>query len=278
MHNMKYPLYQIDAFTSRLFGGNPAAVVLLDQWLKDDALQAIAAENNLPETAFVVPREDMALLRWFTPTVEVDLCGHATLAAAHVLFAYQYPTLKKVNFSTRSGVIAVSREGDELSLDFPACPGTSIEVSDTLALALGGKPSEAYIARYLLALFDTETAIQTLCPDFGLIAALDAFAVIVSAPGNTVDFVSRFFAPRAGIPEDPVTGSAHCTLVPYWAARLGKTRLTARQLSLRGGELDCELRGDRVAITGRTVEYLRGEINVPDSSLRESYSTEADCR
>ena len=261
---MKLPLYQIDAFTSRLFGGNPAAVVTLDQWLADDVLQAIAAENNLAETAFVVPREDMALLRWFTPTVEVDLCGHATLAAGHVLFAYQYPALTKLSFMTRSGVLGVSREGDRLSLDFPARPGTPIEVSDGLASALGARPREAYLARDILAVFDTEAAIQALRPDFGLMAALDAFAVIASAPGSTVDFVSRFFAPRAGIPEDPVTGSAHCTLVPYWAGRLGKTTLTAKQLSCRGGELDCELRGDRVAITGRTVEYLRGEINVPD--------------
>lgn len=261
---MKLPLYQIDAFTSRLFGGNPAAVVTLNQWLDDDALQAIAAENNLAETAFVVPREDMALLRWFTPTVEVDLCGHATLAAGYVLFTYHYPSLKKLSFKTHSGVLAVSREGDRLTLDFPARPGTPIEVSDGLASALGARPREAYLARDILAVFDTETAIQALRPDFGLIVALDAFAVIVSAPGIAVDFVSRFFAPRAGIPEDPVTGSAHCTLVPYWASRLGKTKLTAKQLSFRVGQLDCELRGDRVAITGGTVEYLRGEINVPD--------------
>ena len=267
---MKLPLYQIDAFTSRLFGGNPAAVVTLDQWLADDMLQGIAGENNLAETAFVVPREDMAPLRWFTPTVEVDLCGHATLAAGHVLFAYHYPSLKKVTFSTRSGVLAVNREGDRLSLDFPARPGARIEVSDALASALGSRPREAYLARDILAVFDTEAAIRALRPNFELIAALDAFAVIVSAPGSEVDFVSRFFAPGAGIPEDPVTGSAHCTLVPYWAARSGKPKLSAKQLSRRVGELDCELRGDRVAIAGRTVEYLRGEINVPDYGTQAS--------
>jgi PhzF family phenazine biosynthesis protein len=261
---MKLPLYQIDAFTSRLFGGNPAAVVTLDQWLPDDVLQAIAAENNLAETAFVLPQEDMSMLRWFTPTVEVDLCGHATLAAGHVLFAYHYPSRKKLSFSTRSGVLAVSRDGDRLSLDFPARPGARIEVSDALASALGARPGEAYLARDLLAVFDTEAQVQALRPDFGLVAALDAFAVIVSAPGSAVDFVSRFFAPRAGIPEDPVTGSAHCTLVPYWTERFGKRKLTAKQLSARVGELDCELRGDRVAITGKSVEYLRGEISVPD--------------
>lgn len=264
---MKLPLYQIDTFTSRLFGGNSAAVVILDTWLADDVLQAIAAENNLAETAFVVPREDMAPLRWFTPTVEVDLCGHATLAAGHVLLSHLYPSRKSVSFSTRSGVLSVSREQGRLSLDFPARPGTPIEVSDELASALGARPREAYLARDILAVFDTETTIQTMRPDLGLVVTLDAFAVIVSAPGNAVDFVSRFFAPRAGISEDPVTGSAHCTLVPYWAARLGKTKLTARQLSLRIGELDCELLGDRVAIAGRTVEYLRGEINVPDERL-----------
>jgi PhzF family phenazine biosynthesis protein len=262
---MKLPIYQIDAFTSRLFGGNPAAVVTLTQWLADDVLQAIAAENNLAETAFVVPREDKAPLRWFTPTVEVDLCGHATLAAGHVLFAYHYPSRATLSFSTRGGVLGVSREGDRLSLDFPSRPGVPIEVSDQLAAALGTRPREAYVARDLLAVFETEHTIQTLRPDVGLIGTLDAFAVIVSAPGDSVDFVSRFFAPRAGIPEDPVTGAAHCTLVPYWAARLGKTTLSARQLSHRGGELDCELCDDRVVITGRTVEYLRGEISVPDS-------------
>jgi PhzF family phenazine biosynthesis protein len=267
---MKLPLYQIDAFTSRLFGGNPAAVVILDQWLADDVLQAIAAENNLAETAFVVPHEDMALLRWFTPTVEVDLCGHATLAAGHVLLSHLYPSLGRVSFSTLSGVLSVSREEDRLCLDLPARPGTPIEVSDELVSALGARPREAYLARDILAVFETEAAIQTLQPDMALVAALDAFAVIVAAPGSTVDFVSRFFAPRAGIPEDSVTGSAHCTLVPYWAERLGKPKLTAKQLSLRVGELDCELQGDRVAICGRAVEYLRGEINVPDTTTAAS--------
>ena len=222
---MKLPLYQIDAFTTRVFGGNPAAVVILDQWLADDVLQAVAAENNLAETAFVVPHEDMAPLRWFTPTVEVDLCGHATLAAGHVLLSHLYPSLARVSFSTRSGVLSVSREEDRLCLDLPARPGTPIEVSDELVSALGARPREAYLARDILAVFETEATIQTLQPYMGLVAALAAYAVIVSAPGTTVDFVSRFFAPRAGIPEDSVTGSAHCTLVPYWAERLGKQKL-----------------------------------------------------
>ena len=259
---MKLPIYQIDAFTDRLFGGNPAAVVVMDQWLPDQVLHGIAAENNLAETAFVIPREEMAPLRWFTPAVEVDLCGHATLATGHVLFAYHFPSLEKLSFSTRSGALAVSREGELLCLDFPARPGVAIEISDELVSALGAVPKEAYLARDILAIFDTEAEIRRMHPNFERIAQLDALAVIVSAPGTEVDFVSRFFAPGVGIPEDPVTGSAHCTLVPYWAARLGKFKLAARQLSFRGGELDCELRGNRVAIAGKTAEYLRGEIQV----------------
>jgi predicted PhzF superfamily epimerase YddE/YHI9 len=262
---MRLPIYQIDAFTSRLFAGNPAAVVTLEHWLPDDLLQKIAAENNLSETAFVIPSEERAPLRWFTPTVEIDLCGHATLASGHVLFAYHYPALTRVSFSTRSGVLAVSRANALLTLDFPARPGVAIEVSETLARALGARPRAAYLERDLLAVFETEDEIRELRPDFDRIAQLDAFAVIVSAPGKTVDFVSRFFAPRAGVLEDPVTGSAHCTLVPYWAARLAKNKLLARQLSARGGDLECELRGDRVAIAGRTVEYLRGEIDLSGS-------------
>ncbi len=260
---MKFPIYQIDAFTSRLFGGNPAAVVILEHWLTDEVLQNIAAENNLAETAFVIPREGQSQLRWFTPTLEVDLCGHATLAAGHVLIKYIYPLLQRVSFSTRSGELSVSRQGDLLSLDFPVRPGKPIRVSDALVAALGARPREAFLARDLLAVFDTEAEVRALRPDLERVAALDAFAVIVSAPGSDVDFVSRFFAPKAGVPEDPVTGSAHCTLVPYWAGRLGKPRLKARQVSPRVGELDCELRGDRVSIGGKAVEYLRGEIEIP---------------
>lgn len=257
---MKLPLYQLDAFTQRLFGGNPAAVVLLDAWLPDGVLAAIAAENNLAETAFVIPRADASPLRWFTPAVEVDLCGHATLAAADVLFRYRYPSLDRLVFSTRSGELAVTREGALLKMDFPARPGKPVEVTDALAAALGARPREAYLARDLLAIFDSESEVRSLRPDFPRIASLDAFAVIVSAPGDAVDFVSRFFAPGAGIPEDPVTGSSHCTLAPYWAARLATNKLTAKQLSPRGGDLLCELNGDRVVIAGQVVEYLRGEI------------------
>lgn len=259
---MKLPLFQIDAFTNHLFGGNPAAVVLLESWLPDKVLAAIAAENNLAETAFVIPGSDEIPLRWFTPTVEVDLCGHATLAAAHVLFRYFTPSANQLTFVTRSGNLVVTADTDRLTLDFPARPGVSVEVSEQLVSALGARPREVFLARDLLAILDCESDVKNLQPDFARIAALDAFAVIVSAPGETVDFVSRFFAPGAGIPEDPVTGSAHCTLVPYWAARLGKSSLTAKQLSARGGDLSCRLSGNRVLISGSAVEYLHGEIDV----------------
>jgi predicted PhzF superfamily epimerase YddE/YHI9 len=259
---VKLPLFQIDAFTDRLFGGNPAAVVLLESWLPDKVLAAIAAENNLAETAFVVPGSDEIPLRWFTPTVEVDLCGHATLAAAHVLFRHVTPSANQVTFATRGGNLIVSRDAERLTLDFPARPGVPIEISEQLVLALGARPSEAFLARDLLAIFECESAVRDLRPDLARVAALDAFGVIVSAPGETVDFVSRFFAPAAGIPEDPVTGAAHCTLVPYWAARLGKSSLTAKQLSFRGGDLACQLAGNRVLISGNAVEYLHGEIDV----------------
>ena len=259
---MQLPLYQVDAFTNRLFGGNPAAVVMLEKWLPDAVMQSIAAENNLAETAFVIPRGGVSPLRWFTPALEIDLCGHATLAAGHVLFRYRFPSSSRIEFSTRSGSLVVFRDGERLGLDFPARPGAPVGVTDALVSALGTRPRETLQARDLLAVFDSEDQVRALRPDFVRIAALDAFAVIASAPGEAVDFVSRFFAPRAGVPEDPVTGSAHCTLVPYWATRLGKTTLTAKQLSARGGDLHCELRGDRVLMSGGTVEYLKGEIFV----------------
>jgi predicted PhzF superfamily epimerase YddE/YHI9 len=251
---MKLPLFQVDAFTSRLFGGNPAAVVVLDDWLD--------AENNLSETAYVIPRRTPCPLRWFTPTLEIDLCGHATLGAAHVLLRYYLPSAPAIAFETRSGTLTVARAGEQLLMDFPARPGRAIPLDDALVAALGARPREVLLARDLLAVFDSEDDVRTFQPDLPRIAALDAFGLIISAPGSETDFVSRFFGPRAGVPEDPVTGSAHCTLVPYWATRLGKRTLTARQLSRRGGELTCELRGDRVTMAGTVVEYLRGEIEV----------------
>jgi len=260
---MKLPIHQLDAFTSRVFAGNPAAVVLLEKWLPDDVLAAIAAENNLSETAYVIPHGDVLPLRWFTPTVEVDLCGHATLAAAHVVLSRCRPSAPRVTFSTRSGELSVTRAGDQLEMDFPARPPRQMEVDPALVAALGTRPREAWLARDLLAIFDTAAAVRALTPDMARVAALDAFAVIASAPGSDADFVSRFFAPKAGVPEDPVTGSAHCTLVPYWANRLGKTQLMARQISRRGGELRCTLRGNRVTMAGHVAEYLVGEIEIP---------------
>jgi PhzF family phenazine biosynthesis protein len=262
---MRYPMFQLDAFTSRLFGGNPAAVVLLDRWPSDDVMQAIAAENNLAETAFLLADEggDEIPLRWFAPTMEIDLCGHATLASGHVLCAQGRGAGNVLAFSTRSGRLTVTRREGMLELDLPARPGAQVEVSEELVRALGVRPREAWQARDLLAVFEHEDEVRALSPDFARVAALDTFAVCATAPGRDVDFVSRFFAPRAGVPEDPATGSSHCTLTPYWAARQGRTRLSARQLSPRGGEFECELRGDRVGVAGRTVEYLQGEIEVP---------------
>jgi PhzF family phenazine biosynthesis protein len=259
---MNLPIFQIDAFTSQRFRGNPAAVVVMDEWLPDEVMAAIAAENNLSETAFVIPHPEVAPLRWFTPTIEVDLCGHATLAAAHVILESYRPAAKTIRFATRGGELGVSRRDELLCMDFPARPPKPIVIGDALVAALGARPREVLMARDILAVFDTEDEIKRLRPDFDRIAALDAFAVIASARGDHVDFVSRFFAPAAGLPEDPVTGSAHCTLTPYWAEKLGKNKLSAHQVSARGGELWCEMLRDRVTIAGATVEYLRGAITI----------------
>jgi PhzF family phenazine biosynthesis protein len=260
---VKLPLYQVDAFTSRLFSGNPAAVVVMEKWLPDQVLQAIAMENNLAETAYVIPTPGACPLRWFTPAIEIDLCGHATLATARVLFTHRFPELDTLNFETLSGTLSVRRDGDLLYLDFPSRPGRPGPVTEALIAALGRRPREVLQSRDLMAVLDSEAEVRNFTPDFARIAALDGMALIITAPGDSDDFVSRFFAPKAGVLEDAVTGSSHCTLIPNWAARLGRNRLSARQLSARGGELQCELRGDRVLIGGSAVEYLRGEITVP---------------
>jgi PhzF family phenazine biosynthesis protein len=257
---MHIPIYQVDAFTGRLFAGNPAAVCPLEEWLEDGVLQAIAAENNLSETAFFVRHGDRYHLRWFTPTLEVDLCGHATLASAYVIFNYLKTTSDAVVFDTRSGELVVGRSGDLLSMDFPSRPPVECAAPAKLAEALGRRPLATLMSRDLLAVFETEAEVRGLKPDMALLAQIEAFAVIVTAPGSDADFVSRFFAPRGGVPEDPVTGSAHCTLVPYWSKRLGKTSLHARQVSPRGGELWCEDRGGRVVIQGRAVPFIEGLI------------------
>ena len=258
---MKLPIFQVDAFANRVFAGNPAAVVLLEEWLPDEVLQGIAMENNLSETAFVVPRGGFFELRWFTPMVEVDLCGHATLASAYVLFRQGHAS-GEIVFETESGTLTVRQEGELLAMDFPARPPRPIAGNASVTACLGAAPAELHAARDLLAVFATQADVAALEPDFAALAGLDEFAVIVTAPGDACDFVSRFFAPAVGIPEDPVTGSAHCTLAPYWSERLGKSELHARQISARGGELFCEHRGDRVVLKGQAVEYLRGEIRV----------------
>ena len=258
----RIPMYVVDAFADRVFAGNPAAVCLLDQWLPDPILQAIAAENNLSETAFIVREASRHALRWFTPEVEVDLCGHATLAAAHVLQAHEGFKGEVLRFETRSGTLPVSRQGDWIRLDFPSRPAEPCASTPDLETGLGRIPIRVARSRDYLAVFETEEEVRALTPDFAALSRVDALGIIATAPGKTCDFVSRFFAPRAGIPEDPVTGSAHCTLIPYWSAQLGRDDLLARQVSRRGGELRCEARGERVGILGRAVTYSIASIRI----------------
>jgi PhzF family phenazine biosynthesis protein len=259
---MTMPIYQVDAFTLGPFSGNPAAVCPLDAWLDEATMQNIAAENNLAETAFIVARGDGYDLRWFTPTVEVDLCGHATLAAGYVVLNHLRSDLNSVSFETISGELIVSRGGNRLSMDFPARAPAPVPVSEALSDALGKAPSEVHLSRDILAVYDDEASVRDLSPDQAKLLALEeGFGVIVTAKGDTVDFVSRFFVPKGGIAEDPVTGSAHCTLVPFWAGRLGSSQLVAHQVSARGGELHCELRGDRVIMSGHCVLFLTGSIH-----------------
>ncbi|WP_419948244.1 PhzF family phenazine biosynthesis protein [Candidatus Palauibacter sp.] len=263
---MKIPLYQLDAFSDRPFAGNPAAVCPLESWLDDDVMQEIAAENNLSETAFVVRDGEDFALRWFTPLSEVDLCGHATLATAWVLFNLLETDRDTLRFGTRSGQLVVQLGEDGLLvMDFPARPAVPREAPRALIGGLGAEPMEVLASeRDYLAVFANEDDVRKLKPDFARLRGLDRLGIIVSAPGESADFVSRFFAPSVGVPEDPVTGSAHCTLVPYWAARLGRgeAQLEARQISARGGELTCRLLGDRVTIAGRAALYLSGEITL----------------
>lgn len=260
---MQIPIFQLDAFTSRRFSGNPAAVCPLEGWIDDTVLQGIAAENNLSETAFLVASGEGFEIRWFTPKAEIDLCGHATLASAAVVFKRLRPELQRVRFATRrAGVLEVARADDWLVMDFPSRPPAPCAAPAWLAPALGAEPLEVQSARDLVARFANEAAVRSLAPDMAAVLAGGVHAVIVTAPGDDCDFCSRFFAPAVGVPEDPVTGSAHCTLVPYWAGRLGRTELVARQVSARGGELRCRLRGDRVELAGQVVWYLEGTIQV----------------
>lgn len=266
---MRIPLWQVDAFAEEPFGGNPAAVCRLERWLPDATLLAIAAENALSETAFFVGPEDGWRLRWFTPVNEVDLCGHATLATAFVVLRRLFPKMESVTFQSQSGPLTVVRRGERLEMDFPAWTPRSFDAPPPeLEGALGVLPLEALRTRDWLCLLPDESAVRAVRPDMGRLAALpERRSVMVTAPadpGRGVDFVSRFFAPAEGVPEDPVTGSAHCTLAPYWAGRLGKSELVAEQVSARGGRLWCRLDGARVRISGRCAPFMKGEIELAD--------------
>jgi PhzF family phenazine biosynthesis protein len=259
---MDLPIFQIDAFTDAVFSGNPAAVCPLDSWLDTGVMQKIAAENNLAETAFFVANGDGYDLRWFTPTLEVELCGHATLASAFLIFERLAPQTERIRFQTRSGELTVARRDGLIYLDFPAYPGSVVDCPLALADGLGITPLEVLEGPNYMAVFPSEADIAALSPNMDVLATLHPRGVIATAPGDACDFVSRYFGPSFGVPEDPVTGSAHCMLTPYWAARLGKDRLEARQISARGGRLRCEDRGDRVGIGGQAVLYLEGRITV----------------
>jgi PhzF family phenazine biosynthesis protein len=259
---MKIKIYQVDAFSEKVFSGNPAAVCPLDKWLTDEQMQNIAMENNLAETAFYVKDNDQYQLRWFTPTIEVDLCGHATLAAAFVLFNYENHTGDVINFySPRSGKLTVTKDGDKLALNFPSDVFTPIDITPDIISSFNIKPTEAYKGKtdYMLV-YETEVHVRDIIPDIAQISKLDARGVIITAQGDSSDFVSRFFAPQSGVDEDPVTGSAHTTLTPYWSKKLGKDNLTAIQLSKRLGYLECQYLGDRVEIKGSARLYLTGNI------------------
>ncbi len=261
---MKIPFYQVDAFTSKAFSGNPAGVCLLQEWLSDATLQAIAAENNLSETAFLVQRGDAFELTWFTPVTEVALCGHATLASAFVLFELQEWPEEEIIFQTRqSGQLVVEEQDEKFEMDFPARLPKPAKAPKGLTKAIGVKPLEVLGSKEdMFAVLADEQSVRELNPDIAAIAALECRGLGVTAKGDKVDFVSRFFAPAVGVPEDPVTGSTHCVLTPYWAKVLGKKDLHALQVSKRGGELFCKNRGERVRIAGSATLYLEGMISV----------------
>ena len=258
---MKVPIYIVDAFTEEMFKGNPAAVCPLSEWLDDDLLLSIAAENNLSETAFFVKNGNVYQLRWFTPEVEVDLCGHGTLASAHVLFQHLGYNNSELVFETKSGRLTIKRNKDLYLMDFPALSTTPVKAPKILDQCLGEKPVEVLSGSWLyLVLFENDEKIKRLDPDFNLMKKLDKVVVVTAKGVGNTDFVSRCFAPNVGIPEDPVTGSSHCALVPFWSDKLGKSTFYAQQLSNRGGELYCEYIGDRVSIGGRAVTYSQGKI------------------
>jgi len=256
---MKY--FVVDVFTDTIFGGNPAGVCLLDEWLESSVMQQIAFENNLSETAFLIEQDGYYDLRWFTPEIEIDLCGHATLGSAFVLMNFVEPNIMQVMFHTQSGVLTVSRDGDEFTMDFPSRKPVPCVAPPVLEKALGCKVLETLVSRDLLVLVDSAQTVSDLKPDFAVLEEITEFmGIIVTAKGDDCDFVSRFFVPNAGIKEDPVTGSSHCSLIPFWSEILGKKEMLARQLSMRGGRIACMDCGERVRIGGEAVLYMRGEI------------------
>lgn len=260
---MEIPIFQVDAFTNRVFAGNPAAVCPLPFWPPESLLQAIAAENNLSETAFFVPGEEPLRIRWFTPASEIDLCGHATLASAFVLFQEFEEYRDAVFFTSQSGELGVTQDGDRLSMDFPSWEAEPTALDEALIQAMGpGAPLEAFTSRDMMLVYGSEAEVAALSPDMGVLSGMGKHGFIATAPGDEVDFVSRFFAPAYGIPEDPVTGRAHSTLIPFWGRRLGKKSMRAWQISKRRGELWCEHVGGRALISGQAVMYMKGMIEV----------------
>ena len=262
---MTIPYYEVLAFTNRLFAGNPAGICILEEWLPDQLMQKIAAENNLAETAFFIDRGNSYDIRWMSPTAEIDLCGHATVGSAPVLFQHLGRSGNSLIFQSQSGELSVDRVDDRLVLDFPARPAIPCDAPPLLAASLGAQPREVFKGRDYMAVFEREEQVAEITPDFAELLQLDGQGVFITAPGNDCDFVSRYFAPRVGVPEDPVTGSIHCVLIPFWSKRLGKRELHARQLSERGGELFCEDRGARVGIGGTAITYAEGKIHLPEN-------------
>ena len=260
--NTKIKIYQVDAFTNNLFSGNPAAVCLLDNWLPDETMQSIALENNLSETAFLIKKKDKFFLRWFTPKVEIDLCGHATLASAHIIYSEMNYKSDYIEFNIKSGdVLTVNRNDNILTMNFPAHEPKIVDYSlEELYNAFGVKPILFLYCKYGLVVFNNEEEIINIVPNLNVIEKLPYDGIIVTAPGENVDFVSRFFAPKLGIPEDPVTGGAHCELIPYWSKRLNKQNMIAKQLSKRGGVIHCSYLGDRVTMGGEAITYMHGEL------------------
>ena len=258
---MKIPMYQVDAFTDKLFKGNPAAVCLLEHWITDELMQKIAVENALSETAFCVKNGEIFELRWLTPEYEIDLCGHATLATAYVIFEHTGYKEPVIHFQTQSGILKVQKEGTRYSMLLPAREGIPTVPSQAVIDAVGTNPKEAYKARDLMLIFDSEQQVKDCCPDFEKLKVTGEFGVIITARGEHADFVSRYFAPGCSVMEDPVTGSAHCTLVPYWSNVLGKNKLLAQQLSARGGVLSCENLGSVVKVSGSAVLFFQTELS-----------------